>query len=646
MSSIELILTEAEFITQQCPKPSSTVLEQAIAGSLTGIVTYIKLANGEYQTLSRYEEDEWVFPANKGTKAAKASQLKLSFATISDAQMKRMAKWVVWNKMKAGLALSSMLKDLNCLQNYFKWVLSTDTTVAHGLTAFTSSAYVKHVNALTSKIKGEVKPLASVTKAHKFLTLEYLYRYCKAFDFVKEHPWSESSAYEQAGMVGEGLKEARTKAKTLIIPDDVLIPLCQFTKSYLDKADEILAVREKLELFVPTAKDASSQATQKRKYLQTISTEYPKLDDLSDDLFVLRDSCIFWLLLTTGMRIHEVLGIKRSAYRTETKDDITFYYIETVSEKTHTGLAEWIAPEIATTAIDILGRLSAPLQAQLERDLKKAQVSNNHTEAHRLEEISGHICLTTTTTTGNKINLLSGATITARRLPNLCKQIKSDWNLSAHQFRRTFANYAVHSELGDLRALKDHFKHWSITMTALYAFNDDLDAELFEELLREKYLIEEEIKQDWFELDTPITGGDMAQKIIQIRDDGELIKAFGSHAAMVKAFTTSIPIRSVGIGWCTNDDECKCGKPDSCESGIVDKRHAPYWTGMLVQQIKLLRLGVSDIGEAGIANVRKGMERCEKVLTALGFDVEAMKQEINNKIAQGEDIDGIEVVNV
>ncbi|MEZ8107274.1 hypothetical protein [Vibrio cortegadensis] len=267
-------------------------------------------------------------------------------------------------------------------------------------------------------------------------------------------------------------------------------------------------------------------------------------------------------------------------------------------------------------------------------------------EVHRLEEISDHICLSKNLKAGNQINLLSGTTITEYRLPNLCKQIGSDWNLSAHQFRRTFANYAVHSELGDLRALKDHFKHWSITMTALYAFNDDLDAELFEELLRQKYLIEEEIKQDWFELDTPITGSDMAQKIMQIREDGELIKAFGSHAAMVKAFTASIPIRSVGIGWCTNDDECKCGKPDSCESGIVDKRHATYWTGMLVQQMKLLRLGVSDIGEAGIANVRKGMGRCEKVLTALGFDVEAMKQEINQKIAQGEDIEGIEVVNV
>jgi hypothetical protein len=271
--------------------------------------------------------------------------------------------------------------------------------------------------------------------------------------------------------------------------------------------------------------------------------------------------------------------------------------------------------------------------------LKKAHASDDHAEVHRLEEISDHVCLSKVLHKGNQITLLSGKTTTDDRLPNLCKQVGSDWNLSAHQFRRTFANYAVHSELGDLRALKDHFKHWSITMTALYAFNDDLDAELFEELLREKYLVEEEIKQDWFELDTPITGGDMAQNIKRVREDGELIKTFCSREDMVKAYSSSIPIRSTGIGWCTNDDECKCGKPDSCESGIVDKRHLPYWEGMLVQQMKLMQLDVDDIGEAGIASVKKGMERCEKVLIALGVDVEAMKHEISKR-------EQIEVVNV
>ena len=600
MSSIELILTQAEFVTQQCPKPSDSVLEQAIDGTLTGIVTYIKLANGQYHTLSLYEEDLWVFPASEGTKAVSKSHLNLNFSTINNTQMKHMAKWVIWSKMKAGLAVSSLRGNLSKLKNYFRWVDSSDTTAKHGLTAFTSNAYIKHVSALTTKQRGEIKPLAQMTKTHKFLALEDLYHHCKAFDFVKEHPWSESSASEQAGRVGEARKEAQTKPKTPIIPDEVLMPLCQFTKSYLDRADEIL------------------ESTGKREQV------------------LLRDSCIFWLLLTTGMRIHEVLGIKRGAHRSETRDETTYYYIETISEKTHTGLAEWIAPEIATQAIDILGRLSVRLQKQLERDLSQAKAKDDHSEVHRLEQISEHICLSASLKHGNAISLLSGITITECRLPNLCKQIGADWNLSAHQFRRTFANYAVHSELGDLRALKDHFKHWSITMTALYAFNDDLDAELFEELLREKYLVEEEIKQDWFELDAPITGGTMADSIKKIREDGELLKFFGSRKEMARAYSSSIPIHSTGIGWCTSE-ECQCGKPDECESGIVDTRHLPYWEGMFVQQMDLMQ--VDDIGEAGKEAVKKGMKRTEKVLSALGMDVEEMKQEISQR-------EHIEVKNV
>ncbi|MBF4286453.1 site-specific integrase, partial [Vibrio anguillarum] len=90
-----------------------------------------------------------------GTKATIASALNLTFSTISDTQMKRMAKWIIWSKMKKGLAINTLLKILGKLKIYFQWVLSSDTTATHGLTAFTSNAYVRHVNTLTSKRKSE-----------------------------------------------------------------------------------------------------------------------------------------------------------------------------------------------------------------------------------------------------------------------------------------------------------------------------------------------------------------------------------------------------------------------------------------------------------------------------------------------------------
>lgn len=638
MISLELTLTQAELMTQQCPTPNNSAVEQAIAGTLVGIVSYIKIDDGHYQTLSRYEDDLWAFPASKGTKSNMKSELNLNFHTISNLQMKLMAKWVVWNKLSEGLTVSTASECLKTLKSYFQWVNNSETTAAQGLTAFTSNAYVKYVNNCTTKRYGEIKLLSLRSKSGRFAALERLYRYCYAFDFVKEHPWVESSSGEQAGNIGKALKKAK-KPKTLIIPDEVLVPICKLTKSYLDRAEELLALRDKLDAFVPTATSNNTawQITQKSKYLQSISPQYQSLHDFNKALLLLRDSCIFWLLFITGMRIHEVLAIKRGSYRSETREDVTYYYIKTVSKKTYTGIAEWIAPQIATQAIDVLEHYSLPLQTRLEIDLFKAKTNNDHKEVHRLEEISNHICLSVDSNSGNAISILSGHGFSGYRLKNLSKQIGSNWNLSSHQFRRTFANYAVHSELGDLRALKEHFKHWSITITALYAYNEDLDEELFEELLREKYLEEEQIKQDFFDLDMPITGGKIASRIKQVREDNELIKTFGSREEMIKAYSSSIPIRSTGIGWCTNDDECRCGKPDSCESGIVDKRHLPYWEGMLVQQMKLLQL--DDIGEAGKSAVQTGMERCEMVLRALGVDVDAMKLKINQR-------EQIEVLNV
>jgi integrase len=628
-------LTEREFGQQQATAPNRNgiALEKALLGSLTGIATFIKLDNSNYHVLSRYEDDEWEYPASAWPNGTPASKRILTFNTIANKSMRAMAKWVVWNKRNQGNSVSSVQKDLQNLKSFFSWINQSDTLKKYGLNAFSAKAYVAHVNGLTVKRKGEIKPLETTTKKSKFLALEGIHKYCKGFDFVQEHPWFDSSAGEQAGAVGKVHKANQNKPKTPLIPDDVLLSLCGFTKDLLDRANELLDLRDKLDAYESTSKNSSNSATQKRKYLQSLSSGFDNLTDFNEAMVLLRDSCLFWVLLTTGMRIHEVLGIKRGAYRKETKDGEVYYYIETVSDKTYTGLAEWIAPKIAVDAIKILERYSAPLQSQLEGELALAKGNGDHTEVNSCTSYMGKVFLSISMKV-TKVSILGSITVTLNRLPYLCNKVGLDWNLSSHQFRRTFANYVVHSELGDLRALKDHFKHWSIAMTALYAYNDNLDRELFEEILQEKYWVEEQIKFDWFELDSPITGGAIADRIMQVRGDEEHITAFKTKRDMIKAYSANIPIRSTGIAWCTNDDDgCMGGKCEECESGIVDKNNQKHWEGMLIQQFELSDM--DDIGEVGKAAIAKGMERCEKVLTSLGMDVESMKVDIrnNNQVA-------------
>lgn len=630
MINVQAELTEAVFKKQECPVPDKqgVAAQQAVDGTLNGIVTFIKLPNGKYQIMSRFEDDAWRFPASEVPSGTNEYKQRLDFTKIKDEQAKQLAKWVLWNERNRGVAVGTLRNIALDLTNFLCWIASSETLQKQGLTVFSAQAYMKYVNEIKVKRKGQLKPLTASTKAKKFSALELIHKHCQAFEFVKEHPWPESSSSEKAGNVGT-TKESRLKPKTPLIPDEVLQPLCLFTKDFLDRADELLDLRDKLDAFKPTSSVSDVIARQKLKFLKSLNSEYQKLNDLNKELVLLRDSCIFWLLLTTGMRIHEVAGIKRGAYRTETKEGETYYYIETVSDKTYTGLAEWIAPKIAIDAIKILERYSSTLQERVDESLTQAKANNDRVEIDRLEAVSDKVLLSLSKL-NSRVEVLSTEAITNIRLPNLCAQINSEWNLSAHQFRRTFANYVVHSELGDLRALKDHFKHWSITMTALYAYNDHLDQELFEELLREKYLVEEQIKFDWFELDTPLAGGAIANRIMQVRGDDECIKTFKTREDMVRAFSSNIPIRSTGIAWCTNDDDgCMGGKCDECDHGIVDKNNQKHWQGMLIQQFELAEL--RDIGEAGKAAVAKGAERCEKVLRTLGVDVEKMKVDFRNK---------------
>ena len=633
MNQVQAEISQVDFIQQQCPVPGSDkeALNQALQGSLCGIATYIKLSNGQYWVLSRYEDDVWEFSASEFAAGTEKGGCKLDFTAIGDINARAIAKWIIWSKRASGIKPSSLNSNLLNLKLFFSWLSKSDTLSADGLTAWTARCYVAHAKSLKVKRKGELTHLGPKTLSKRFAAVQDIYTYGRSFGFVKEHPWVGSTANEQAGYVGAVRLETETKAATPIIPAETLKALSLFTKGFFDRADELLDIRGKLRAFISAGNSSNYRERQVRKYLQSLDVGFDTLGDLNEALLLLRDSCIFWILLTTGMRIHEVQGIERRAYRTETKDGETYYYIQSRSEKTYEGLTEWIAPKIAVDAIDILERYSSDLQARVERQLATAIERGDHQEVNRLQSITGKVSLASDgTTVGSGVSVLSPKNITTRRLPNLCAQIGSDWDLSAHQFRRTFANHVAHSELGDLRALKEHFKHWSGGMTALYASNDKLDQELFEDLLREQHWAEEQIKFDWFELDKPITGSPngIASNIMKVRGDKDHIKMFKTHKDMVKSYSAGVSIKGTGIGFCTNDKECVGGMCDECDYGIIDTTHIPHWEGVLVQQINLSAL--TDIGEAGQAAVAGGMARAEKVLGALGVDVNKIKLENSN----------------
>ena len=104
------------------------------------------------------------------------------------------------------------------------------------------------------------------------------------------------------------------------------------------------------------------------------------------------------------------------------------------------------------------------------------------------------------------------------------------------------------------------------------------------------------------------------------------VTLFKSHAQMVACLVDSTGIRSNGHAWCTaGDNQCvgndieptRCA---DCHHAVVGQRHAPLYRG-LYDHLKEVT-DRDDIGPSGQALVQRDLQRCRRVLVALGQDPE------------------------
>ncbi|CAN0571311.1 unnamed protein product, partial [Laminaria digitata] len=256
-------------------------------------------------------------------------------------------------------------------------------------------------------------------------------------------------------------------------------------------------------------------------------------------------------------------------------DGERFYFLASRSDKTHAGKTSWLCPEIAIEAVKVLERLSAPLQRDLEAELEAAKETEDLQEITRLRSISGAVGLVKAPKHENRLYRLSILSLDTA-LKKFSKSLGLDWKLAAHQFRRTFANYVVHHKLGDLRYLRDHFKHWSLDMTILYAMNEGQDLELYDEVYAAFDQKRQAVVGHWLEPDTPLSGG-MAGHIRQMRSRTEEVRTYKDRRTMVEAISDLVFLRSTGIAWCTNDTgvDCAGGQCEDGEHGCIDDTHKP-----------------------------------------------------------------------
>lgn len=586
---------------------------------LHGIVTTDR-AEGVLYVLSRYEDEVWWLSKSKDTGNQAANRRKLDFTRINGEQLRAEAKVVAARSIWAecSLANSSIRDYFENQVHWLNWLHGQGIRSHAQVTPLVALRYVQHVRRLTSTRKPG-KPLSGTTKFQRLNAVELCWQHLRDTASVFDQPWPDSSATALAGL------KWNRKAKTEIIPDDVLKTLFQTAESLLRQADDLLTHRDAVAAYQPRSKNQKRQRKEKSSFLKTRGWDLG-MAALNKTLRDLRDGCFVIILATTGIRAHELGQIHRGDWFSQVRDGERFYFLVSRSDKTHEGTTSWLCPEIAIEAVKVLERLSSPLQHDLDAALEAAKEAENLKEITRLRSISGAVGLAKVPNQENRLTRLSADALDTA-LKKFATALGLDWNLTSHQFRRTFANYVVHHKLGDLRYLRDHFKHWSLDMTILYVMNEAQDLELYDQIYAAFDHKRQAIVGHWLEPDTPLSGG-MAGHIRQMRSRAEEVRTYKDRREMIGAISELVYLRSTGIAWCTNDTgvDCAGGQCEDCEHGCIDDSQKPFWEGLYLQQIELRQ--IDDLDESGSKTVERAMERCERVLTDLGVDINRLKEQV------------------
>ena len=333
---------------------------------LHGIITTDRADHVLY-VLSRYEDPEWWLPKSKSTGNQPDSDRKMDFTRIKGTQLQEEAKIVlarlIWGEV--ALSNSSVRNVFSALTSWMNWLHDQGISSHLKVTPLVAARYVQYVHRLASARKPG-KPLGSMAKWNRLSAVERCWQFLRDTPSAFDYPWPDSSAVALAG------HKTSTKAKTDIIPNNILRHLFQHAESLLNRADELLEHREALADFEPCSEKRTTQAGEMSRYLKSRGWD-SGFGALNTTLSDLRDGCFVIILAATGIRAHELGNIRRDQWYSQVRDGERFYFLGSRSDKTYEGKTSWLCPEIAIRAVKALERLSEPLQTELEQALRAAE---------------------------------------------------------------------------------------------------------------------------------------------------------------------------------------------------------------------------------------------------------------------------------
>lgn len=611
-------MNEIEFRSEQfksiCAVQSGTIDPNAV-------ITGIRLEDGSYHVLSRFGDNVWILPDSLFSAGTKDYHKKLNFLCVP-LPFREVLRICTMHYILSGIEGRPLPRGGTINQFFMKvtsfltWLHDHRIDRLSEVTPLICQQYVEFCKGL----KGRTGALLGEALTSRFGAVETLYILSQKSGEPMRQPWPDSSASHLAGMTGQGASKLQ-EAKTEIIPDDILGPLFQSAVEWLDRADEIISLRARIESW----KSDGHSYSYITPSLKKLGWKFSELREAEQHL---QAACICIILITSGIRLSELCSLEnRCAFKRMDEQGEPFHWMKGVSYKTNTGDCEWLVAEITHRALAVAERLALPLQRQLQQRIFDLRNSNpKEARIIRMKEHAHRLFLSVSNVQNGRIGTLSKE-LAMIRINAFAAWCGLKWRFAPHQFRRTFAVYAAHSAFGDLRYLRDHFKHWSIDMTVLYAMSRRQDAELYDSVGLAALSIKTDLLEHWLEPDAILTGG-AADPIRAFRTKNEALVTKVDRAEMAKTISPLVHLRATGVAWCTADtggcnggqgiEKTRCA---DCGNAVIDESRKSVWQGIYAQQLELRDL--ADIGPGGAERVQRDIERCEVVLQELsaGFSI-------------------------
>jgi integrase len=388
------------------------------------------------------------------------------------------------------------------------------------------------------------------------------------------------------------------QSKTEIIPEETLGQLVRTSLQYvenfapylLEMSDKVEAVRKRSGPIQVQYFGTRSLRQHGLEPYQLTGTRLEKgvrsLRQLSTELSYLQTACFVLIAFATGMRLSELLSMRSGCCQIETspeQPDLIWLHsrvfkMQGVPDGRET---KWLGGPVCAKAVLVLERLGSNVRRHARAPYLWMPIPSTHGRYRTSTPLLQPTIL-------RRLRLY----VTMLGLKNSKGQT---YHIHPHMFRRTFARYVVRYDTTNLLALKEHFKHISLSMTDYYV-GSDLELWTLMEEETERVSIESFDKALRAEQLAGPGGVRLRKKVNAAIAEGRLEKEFrgeaGAHLRkrmiidLVEAGQRIYPCASSNYCWfhvesalCTDGDRpvLKHCNPGACSNSIITVEHKPHW---------------------------------------------------------------------